>query len=1396
MSEGKYVRSQSRTRNNREMQRNQRKDISKNNKLVKHGGSLRNKKSDVEVSVSTKRKAKIDRSSKNRDRASRKNTSVSSSDAKRVDSDSARRSDRKSKKRNVGSVDKPKAVRKNSANKSSVDVQPKHISLNERYLPAKNANFGCAYCKYYQYAPNARIEKWKGRKHEVLAMDGTPWVNRSHCVKGLGKSNAKIMFVGDFPGADEDAMREVFVSANGRILRNHILKAKLSLDDCYLTNVVKCRPPNNKTPTYKEAVYCSALLAREIRKIKPTIIVPLGKVALQAILGSPSAKITEAHGNPFEEVVAGHNCIVFPMWHPSYVLANDYLAKTYIQAFRKLKEVLKEGVVEKDAASYFVLTDYAKCKRVLTLMTKSTRPVAFDFESSGLEAFEKDMRLATISVANSTKKGYTIPLYYPHDVFRVPSEIEKLGWTYEEWMDIIRRTKKFLASPVPKKAHNASFDMKWSYSCLDVMPKNIVEDTMLTSYAYDENTSHTLKALAMKFTKMGAYDNNLDLYKAKHHIVGRYDLIPYKLLGKYATKDAVATLAISKAMKKVLKETEGQKIQNIAYNVLPRAATALAHVMANGTYVDLDYAKKLHKKLSDELDAAFSKLMSISIVRKFIRDNKKDNPKFEFSVDSPKQIQNLLFNRLKYTPLKPTKSTMRLPVDQQTPATDRETLAHFSSKKNCKICSTILDIRAAKKLIASFVEKLITAAEKNANGPYVHGNFSVSGTKTGRLSSSKPNLQNCVTKDTEVLTLDGWKPIYQVTENDCVMQWDNGKLTFVHPSRVVANSAYTQEMVEVLNTHIQSKTTAVHRCLFQDRKTNRFFEKEARNFAKDARVINAGLYEPKNELTGITKEFIQLVVATQADGSFVKHGGIDFSFSKQRKKDRLKKILKALGVKYTVGNYKRPGYMRFYVAKSALTDKVHEFLNFTNDNSVKLFDSKILSLSVTLLNVFCDEVMFWDGCYTRNNHYASKYEQNAIWVQTAFALTGRRARIRKYESYSGSVSWQVDVTQRDYSSTANAEIKHTTENVQTYCVTVPSSFFLARRNNCIFVTGNCPNKGGGSVKRMFVSRFGDDGCILQGDLSQIELRLTAIESRDRDMINNYRNNGDLHLLTTTKIFECTPEDWKSREQEGAASAKQQRTVAKRLNFGIIYGIGAEGIMNLLRSEGVYITYEEACAYIDKFYQSYPQVKTWIDSTHVSLETFGYLESRFGRRRRLPQVFSANNEMVARAKRQGTNFLIQSMASDIMLANTVLMNEWLLKKGLKSVPIITVHDSLVLDCLKSEVKIVAKALSTVMDNPFKFCPRVWGKDIDYSFLKTLPIKGDLDIGISYRDGAKYTIGDSINSVLAKSKEHAYDEDKWDERLVKESIYEFLEEEDKELDEELARINFRNRKANAA
>ena len=563
-------------------------------------------------------------------------------------------------------------------------------------------------------------------------------------------------------------------------------------------------------------------------------------------------------------------------------------------------------------------------------------------------------------------------------------------------------------------------------------------------------------------------------------------------------------------------------------------------------------------------------------------------------------------------------------------------------------------------------------------------------TQTGRFASRNANLQNCFDDKTEILTKRGFILFSELRNDDEVAQWENGEIEFVKPMEIISQK-YKGEMIQITNQHINLCMTPEHRCLLKSRKSNKWTVVSAKNYLMDARQLHAGQYHFGKKKMNIQQTII--LCATQADGSY-HDGGIEFSFSKERKYYRLKYALDVTKTKYTEG-FRKSGKYRIRITKSSLSEWIQNLLG-----KEKCFGEWLLNYDRKTVKTILNEIQHWDGCFTRSNFYSSSVKKNADWVQILYVLTGTRAHLREYwnKNPNSKINYQVDITDRLFSQTANAKKETIPYDGQVYCVSVPSEFIVVRRCGQVCITGNCPRKDNDPIGvRNFICA--DDGKVLLSlDFSQIELRVGAFYCRDEKMLKTYRNDGDIHAQTTSVIFNIR---FNQAIDKNAEHYKERRTIAKNCNFGVFYGLFPRGLQRTLKFKaGLDKSLEECTQIIANLKAGYKGLETWQRKVKTNASVRGYSETYLGRRRYLSSINSADWGKKSFAQRCALNTPIKGTAADILkIAITRILKG--LNERMWIRPILQVHDELVVEVPKDKLKEAASFIKKCMEErPFE------------------------------------------------------------------------------------------------
>ncbi len=219
---------------------------------------------------------------------------------------------------------------------------------------------------------------------------------------------------------------------------------------------------------------------------------------------------------------------------------------------------------------------------------------------------------------------------------------------------------------------------------------------------------------------------------------------------------------------------------------------------------------------------------------------------------------------------------------------------------------------------------------------------------------------------------------------------------------------------------------------------------------------------------------------------------------------------------------------------------------------------------------------------------------------------------------------------------------------------------------------------GRQIRKVFIPK--DGYCFMDADYSQIELRVLASMSGDERLVEAYRSHADIHRTTASQVFHIPFEE----------VTDLQRRNAKAVNFGIVYGISSFGL-----SEDLSISRKEAAAYIEQYFETYPQVKQFIDSLVEEAKKNGYAVTLYGRRRPVPELFSSNFMQRSFGERVAMNSPIQGTAADIIKIAMIRVFDRLKKEGLRSKLILQVHDELLIETALEEEEQVRQILEEEM-----------------------------------------------------------------------------------------------------
>ncbi len=227
---------------------------------------------------------------------------------------------------------------------------------------------------------------------------------------------------------------------------------------------------------------------------------------------------------------------------------------------------------------------------------------------------------------------------------------------------------------------------------------------------------------------------------------------------------------------------------------------------------------------------------------------------------------------------------------------------------------------------------------------------------------------------------------------------------------------------------------------------------------------------------------------------------------------------------------------------------------------------------------------------------------------------------------------------------------------------------------------NIPVRGelGREVRKAFISPKGS--YLLAADYSQIDLRALAHLSQDRSLTTAFRNDEDIHSATAAQVFGVDP----------SKVTPDMRRVAKTVNFGVIYGMSDYGL-----EQATGLSREEAANFITAYFEKYPGVKKYLESTKEQAREKGYVQTLLGRRRSIPEIKSSNRQVREAAERMAINMPVQGTSADIIKVAMINLGREMDKRKSKSKMILQVHDELIFEVPETEVKEIRQLASELM-----------------------------------------------------------------------------------------------------
>lgn len=513
--------------------------------------------------------------------------------------------------------------------------------------------------------------------------------SKNVCIMGHGDGEAFI--VGEAPGKEEGRTGKPFMGQSGKLLRGML--ADVGIDDAYITNAAKCRPPNNRKPEPSELAACKPYLLEEIEERKPKVILLLGAVAMKSCIGKTG--ITEMNGQLVTKNGQDYLCA----FHPAYILRDPSKTDSLHMALSRYAASLK-GELSTEMPPWQPI-DHSTFDEFINDWVRADT-FAFDVETAGekegdgLRWWTPEFDITSIAFSlsglNFIEKNWGLALAgHPKHVLSRDLCQELLQWLVDHQGD-----KRGIA-------WNGKFDN----NCLQAaygLRFRLDSDAMLAHHVIDENTTHQLKSNAR--SELGAPDYDLSTKEKRNT-----SLVPIRRLLAYNAGDSAYTRRLDSMFMKRMDESEQWYYNRVHMPI----ARAYEEIERNGLYVDLTRLNQMEEDVRGKLELSLVKLNKIA--------------GREINWNSPVQIASLLFGDLGLTPTVLT--------DKGNPSTGEEALIDIDHP----ITKALEEYRNHEKFLSTYIGRkqedgtYAGGWREFMEGPHLYLSTKLHGTVTGRFSS-------------------------------------------------------------------------------------------------------------------------------------------------------------------------------------------------------------------------------------------------------------------------------------------------------------------------------------------------------------------------------------------------------------------------------------------------------------------------------------------------------------------------------------------------------------------------------------------------------------------------------------------------------------------------------------
>jgi len=547
------------------------------------------------------------------------------------------------------------------------------------------------------------------------------------CLMGSGPMPSRIVIVGEAPGEQEDDTGRPFTGRSGMLLDKSLAElAGIDRADCYVTNSVKCRPPDNRTPTRPEAKLCAEnYLAKELEAIQPRFILVMGNTAFQTVLGKTG--VTKHNGTVFRREFGGTKAQVMVTLHPAAVLRNPKWARAFAMDMKRFGELVSG--VDSSPKTTVKMVNSVEGLRILKRQLMQADVLSVDVETqtypasppyvrSNLQEWHGDDSMI-VSVAFSWRPGLSVfvPIHHPAARWKNPDAV----------LAYLRPCLE--RDDCEYGGHNFKYDMRWFDANQIVVPQ--AWDSMLEAHILEENRPKGLKSLSRSVLGADAYDVGEELKDARSMDLAR--------LGIYNGKDTDYSLRIHLACKRELDEQP--RLKRVYDELMVPASNALVEIERRGVWIDPDRWKERHAQSVENRDKLFD------YINRWVPEEMRP-----INLNSPAQVGLVLFDHLGLPVIARTKT--------QAPSTAETVLLRLAAMH--KMPLAMIKFRKWAKYLSTYL--LPWWYEHRGPDGRIHSNYKLFGTVTGRLSGEGGIQQ--VPRDPYIRSIIGAAPGYKFVQAD------------------------------------------------------------------------------------------------------------------------------------------------------------------------------------------------------------------------------------------------------------------------------------------------------------------------------------------------------------------------------------------------------------------------------------------------------------------------------------------------------------------------------------------------------------------------------------------------------------------------------------------------------